>query len=228
MQKLRYFFYQITVILGVMVLAACGARQVNNPVTIDARPNPPSSCTPLATRPPKIDREVLTPLPTPSLTPTLDIKNYADTWERFYDHVYGISIEYPSIYREEPYQGICDSYETRDGIHFGENNKVFIRKRLGTSLDEHIKSFIPYYHPEEQFKLESQETMQVNNHPAIAIKYKLGDATDIRELVFVTVAESEIIYTFSFIGGSTCDMPEIGLSERTVFEHALETFFVEK
>jgi hypothetical protein len=47
-------------------------------------------------------------------------------------------------------------------------------------------------------------------------------------LVFVNVEEREIIYTFSFIGGSACDVPEIGLSERTVFEHALETFHVEK
>lgn len=82
-----------------------------------------------------------------SLTPTLDLANFNNSWVRFYDHIYGISIEYPLIYKEKPYQGICDPFETRAGVHFGEKSEVFIRQRLGTSLEEHIESFIPSYHP---------------------------------------------------------------------------------
>jgi hypothetical protein len=233
MQRLKHIICRLILIIASIVLSACATSQATHSVSTVLTPDNLTistssnsdfqpSRTPLAIKTPKIDREAITSVP------TLDVINFSNAWLRFYDHVYGITIGYPSIYKEKPYQGVCDPYETRDGIHFGENSKVFIRQRLGTSLEEHIASFIPYYHPDEQIKLESQETMQVNDQPAIALKYKLGYATEIRELVFVDSAESETIYTFSFIDGSACDVPEIGLSERSVFEHALETFYVEK
>lgn len=239
MQTLRYLICRIILIISALVLSACGGSQTTPFVSTAITPDNPAistsdalslqpSRTPRATRTPKIDREALTPAPTPSLTPTLDLKNYNNSWVRFYDHIYGISIEYPLIYGEKPYQGICDPFETRAGIHFGENNEVFVRQRLGISLEDHILSFLLKYHPEEQFKLESQQSLQINNQPAIAIKYRFGEATEIRELVFVNVPEMKLIYTFSFIGGNACDVPEIGLSERTLFEHAVETFYVEK
>jgi hypothetical protein len=232
MQRLRYLFCRFILIIAAIVLSACTTSQATHSVStaIPTRGNSnfQASRTPFVTRTQKIDRKAITPMPTLSMTPTFNVKDYTNSWARFYDHVYGITIEYPSIYSEKPYQVACDPYETRDGIHFGANSKVFIRQQLGESLDEHIAAFIPYYHSDEQFKLESQEAVQVNNQPAIAITYKLGDTTENRELVFVTAPESKIIYTFSFIDGSACDVPELGLSERTVFEHALETFYVEK
>src|SRR5687767_6864089 len=161
MQTLRHLIYRIILIIAAVVLAACATGQATHSVSTALISDTPAistsgdpsfqpSRTPLATRTPKIDREALTRAPTRSLTPTLDVKNYTNSWVRFTDHIYGISIEYPSIYKETPYQGICDPFETRDGVHFGENSEVFIRQRLGISLEDHILSFLVNYYPDKQ------------------------------------------------------------------------------
>jgi hypothetical protein len=161
-------------------------------------------------------------------TPTLDLLSFEGSWERFSDHIYGISIEYPSIYDEELYKDVCAPFETRDGIHFGENGQIFIRQKMGKSLDDHILSFLANLRLDGYFRLEAQDSLQINGQPARSIKYRLDDFGEIREFIFFAAAEHDVIYTFSFEGGTMCDVPEIGISEQTVFEHSLESFYLEK
>jgi hypothetical protein len=174
------------------------------------------------------EEPIATEAPTKVPTPTLDLLSFEGSWERFSDHIYGISIEYPLIYGEELYKDVCAPFETRDGIHFGENSQIFIRQKMGKSLENHILSFLVNLHPDGYFMLESQESLQINDQPASRIKYKLDETGEIREFIFVAATERDVIYTFSFEGGTACDVPEIGVSEQTVFEHALESFYLEK
>jgi hypothetical protein len=235
MRKQSYLIYQIIFVLGTMILTACGESYTNDyaltPSATDSssdRPRPQISLTPFATNTPSIDHENVTLTPTHTIKPTLDIANYTNIWVRYTDSRFGISIEYPLIYNEKPYYGICEPVESRDGVAFGEKSQVFVHQTLGTSLDEHIQSFIARYPPERKFKVESQKSMLINGQPATTIKYKLGENSTIREFIFIMAPESNLIYTFSFIGGSACDVPEIGVSEYTVFEHAIETFYFER
>jgi len=166
-------------------------------------------------------------VPTYTLTPTLDIAAYANSWTTYHGN-YGISFEYPAIYDEKPYQGICDAIESRDGAHFGEKSRVFVRKQESTSLDKYVLSFIPTYHPDEQFKLESQLSAQINGRPAITVKFKLGEAAESETLIFITDPASTLVFTFSFVGGNACAVPEIGISEEMIFQHAVDTFQFER
>ena len=161
-------------------------------------------------------------------TPTLDLLSFEGSWERFSDHIYGISIEYPLIYGEELYKDVCAPFETRDGIHFGENSQIFIRQKMGKSLEDHILSFLVNLHPEGYFILEAKESLQINGKPARSVKYRLDEAGEIREFIFVAATGGDTIYTFRFDGGTACDIPEIGVTEQSVFEHALESFYLEK
>jgi hypothetical protein len=216
-------------IIGAMVLTSCSASQLNEYVstaTIE-RPSLQASRTPKVTKTPGLDRETQTSVPTRSSTPTLDVASYANVWTRYHGN-YGISFEYPSIYDELPFHGICEAVESLDGADFGEKSEVYVRQPLGTTLDEHVKAYLANLELDESLKLESQEEIEINNQRAIAIEYKLGEAGNSRKFVFVTVPGEEVIFTFSFIGGSACDVPEIGLSERTVFEHAVKTFSFEE
>src|SRR5688572_27692707 len=103
MQTLKHLICRTILIIAAMVLTACAARQAtrststaltpdSSAISTSGSPNFQPSRTPVATRTPKIDREALTPVPTRSLTPTLDVKNYTNAWLRFYDHIYGITI----------------------------------------------------------------------------------------------------------------------------------------
>jgi hypothetical protein len=167
------------------------------------------------------------PFSTYTLTPTLDAVSYANAWTRYHGN-YGISFEYPAIYEEQPYKDRCKAIESLDGADFGEKTEVYVRQPLGTTLAEHVESFLANFHREKPLKIESRKEIEINSRPAIIVKYELVEEPQSREFVFITVSESELIYTFSFIGGSACDIPEISLSERTVFEHAVETFDLEK
>ncbi len=238
MQTLRHFLHLIIVIACAIVLSACSARQLNDNVPTTLPPNhlvtspsnepsTPPTRTPSATRTPKIEGGTSIPFSTYTLTPTLDIASYTNAWTRYHGN-YGISFEYPSIYDEKPYNDRCKAVESWDGADFGEKNEVYVRQPLDQSLDEHVELSLANYHREKPLKIKSREEIEINKQPAIVIKYKLVEESESREFVFTTVLGSELIYTFSFIGGTACDIPEIGVSERTVFEHAVETFYHEE
>ena len=216
-------------IIGAMVLISCRTSQLNGYVstaTIEG-PSQQGSRIPIATRTPGLNGETQTSVLTLPSTPTLDVARYTNVWTRYYGN-YGISFEYPSIFEATPYNGICEAVESLDGADFGEKSEVYVRQPLGTTLDEHVKAYLASLQFDEPLKLESQEEIEINNQHAIAIEYKLGEEGESRKFVFFTAPDRKVIFTFSFIGGNVCDVPEIGLSERTVFEHAVETFFVEE
>jgi hypothetical protein len=238
MQTLRHFLYLIIVVACAMVLSACSARQLNDnvsttlpPVHLVASPShEPNTLpirTPSDTRTPRIEGGTPIPFSTYTPTPTLDLASYANTWTRYHGN-YGISFEYPSIYDEKPYNDRCKAVESWDGADFGEKNEVYVRQPLGPTLDEHVELSLANYHREKPLTIESRAEIEINKRPAIVIKYKLVEESESREFVFTTVLGSELIYTFSFIGGSACDIPEISLSERTVFEHAFATFYYQE
>lgn len=234
MHTLRHFIFPIIIIVVLMVSSACSASQSGDSGSITLVPDrlpsnepgvQPAARTPSAARTEKIeDGTLLIPGVTHSPMPILDMAN---SWTRYRGN-YGISFEYPSIYDEKPYNEICKATESLDGADFGEKSEVYVRQPLGATLDEHVKLYLENLQFDEPVKIESQEAIEINHQPAIIVKYKLGEAIESWELIFVFIPERKVIYTFSFVGGSACDVPEIGLSEQTVFGHAVETFYVEK
>ena len=216
------------ILRSTMLVLACNVTSVFQPSTPTPTVSPTLTASPTVTASPtRTNTPTRTPTQTPSPAPTLDVASYANSWTT-YDGNYGIAFEYPSIYNEKPYDDRCKAVESWDGADFGEKSEVFVRQPLGATLEEHAQAYLSHLRSEQALELESHGELEINNQPAIAIKYKLSEGAESREFVFITVPESKLIYTFGFIGGSACDVPEIGLPEQTVFEHAVETFHVDK
>jgi hypothetical protein len=221
MKTLRHFKFKVVCLISALILSACNSPsvmpsiqptiQVSLAAKVTSIPNP-STKVPTAT----------------SSRATLDPARFANSWTRYRDSVYDISFEYPSIYMEKPYKGECEPVNALDGVDFGETNEVFVRQQQNLSLEVFVQTFLPTYFPNRQVVIESQEAVQIDDRSAIILEYKLDGATENRMFVFIADPKRKLIFTFSFIGGSTCDVPEIGLTEKSVFQHAIDTFQVER
>jgi hypothetical protein len=221
MKTLRHLKFKILFLIGALTLGACISPSVAPSAQPTLRPILAATVTPIS------DISTKEPISTSS-SAAEDLARYTNLWTRYRDSIYDISFEYPSIYTEKPYKGMCEPVNTLDGVDFGETNEVFVRQQQNLSLEEFVQTFLPTYFPNRQVKIESQEAVQIDDRSAIVLEYRLDGGTENRVFVFIADPKRELIFTFSYIGGSSCDVPEIAVSEKSVFQHAVDTFQVER
>ena len=192
------------------------------PSTATITPSPaiaPSATNPETPTPTSSD----IPWSPPSFLPTemvgLDLSEFIDAWKVYSNTQYGFSFEYPVIYDEIGYCAIWENEKTTGGISIGIGSRISVDVEP-VNPEYTIDSFV------EEFT-KNLEHLEIVPTPLAGqdgyyISYRYGGLGRLDE-VFVVVNDSlRVIFEMTYPVG--CDIWEVGMKERDVFDHVMESF----
>lgn len=150
------------------------------------------------------------PTPTPTPPPS------EAEWKTFRSAIYGFVFEYPGLYDDAGYRAICGLREGPRGILLGGQDAILILPSQGMILDEFVINLVQ----NEQWQVAAWRDEVINNQPAVALDYALGD----QQATVTLTQQGETVAAIGLTPGLFCDLPEVGLTGAEVYARLVASF----
>ncbi|MEM7336114.1 MAG: hypothetical protein AAF490_28800 [Chloroflexota bacterium] len=190
-----------------------------------------------------------TPRPTrPTRTPTStpDISDLAGVYKTYHNDDYGFKFDYPAVFDEGPYPGLCALYEndtvsypTLFNVNVGHRTWIYVVDAQDKSLSQYLDDFVESAQANSEedsdivfmvtsLLLPTQENGQIftgeDGEQYATIEYRFGITNRYgRKTVFL---HNSNFIEINFTAGLFCDFPEINVHEVDASLEILDSFQV--
>jgi len=244
MKAKLHLFFLLLIALGGCSPSAAEKDEATNVAQVSLAPSTPSpfmvtdtrsvtlTSSPAITALPTVE-QTATPLPPPTYqpimwrTPTADISHLQGVQNVYRNIGIGFSFEYPAVYDVEPYKD-CGVKERRKDealvLTLGFQSDLVVKDIDGLSFDEYVEPLMArFQEPDKTWLLESQNYHTINSDEALTIEYAVGSPeSGYRGGWTATfLKHGTYMFTFNFLHGERCDIPDIEVDEFKAYEHMI-------